>query len=389
MALRRIPALHRPMARFPVPPTPVSSTARNALILIAVVTAGAALFLLRTILTPLALALFLMVIIDGLSRVLRKRFPVLSEMAALAVAMLVTVGAFAVTVLLIAGNAPSFIGQLVADAPRLNAIIGDVAYRLHMHSPPTIQRLARQLDPAKYAGGVAQTLQGMVSNLLFIMIYLGFLFASRTGFRRKAERLFPDPVDRAGATQAFQHIRNGIERYLWIQTVTGLMIAGASTLILAAVGMPNAMFWGFLILVTSYVPIIGGLIGQFLPPLFALVEFTTYWQPGVILAGLWVVQLVVGSIIFPRMQGRSLNLDPVVILLSLSFWGLVWGLPGMFLSTPLTVTLMVVADQFPGARWVAILLSSDGEPQGADRPTEDPSETVKAEEKRPEISTYA
>ncbi|MGZ6012504.1 MAG: AI-2E family transporter, partial [Caulobacteraceae bacterium] len=314
-------------------PPPVSSAARNALMIIAVVAVGVALFFLRPILTPLALALFLMVIIDGLSRVLQRRLPALSERGALAVAILVTVASFGVTVMLIAGNAPSFISQLVADTPRLNAIIHDVAHRLHMHNPPSVQRLARQLDPAKYAGGLAQTLQGLVSTFIFIMIYLGFLFASRASFRKKALRLFPSAEGRENAGAAFQRIRNGIERYLWVQTVTGLMIAAASAVILLAVGMPNAVFWGFLILVTSYVPIIGGMIGQFLPPMFALVEFNNYWQPGAILVGLTVVQVVVGSIIFPRMQGRSLNLDPVVILLGLSFWGLVWGVPGMFLST--------------------------------------------------------
>jgi AI-2 transport protein TqsA len=111
------------------------------------------------------------------------------------------------------------------------------------------------------------------------------------------------------------------------------------------------------------------------------VEFNTYWQPGVILAGLTLIQLVMGSIVFPRMQGRSLNLDPVVILLALSFWGLVWGVPGMFLSTPLTVTLMVVCEQFPGARWVAILLSSDGDPEGADTAAADPSAPAAAARK--------
>jgi predicted PurR-regulated permease PerM len=360
------------------PPPPVSSAARNALMITAAVAAGAALFFLRPILTPFAMALFLMVIIDGLSRVLKRRLPSLTDRWALAVAILVTVTSFGVTVMLIAGNAPSFISQLVADEPRLNAVIHDVARRLHMPSPPSVHRLARQLDPAKYAGGLAQTLQGLVSTFLFILIYLGFLFASRASFRKKALRLFPSPERRENAAAAFERIRNGIERYLWVQTVTGLMIAAASTAILLIVGMPNAVFWGFLILVTSYVPIIGGLIGQFLPPLFALVEFNNYWQPGAILVGLTVVQLVVGSIIFPRMQGRSLNVDPVVILLALSFWGLVWGVPGMFLSTPLTVTMMVVADQFPSTRWMAILLSSDGEPFGELHPTADPSQAVSA-----------
>jgi predicted PurR-regulated permease PerM len=342
----------------------------------AAVAVGTALFFLRPILTPFALALFLMVIVDGLSRVLQRRLPSLTERGALAVAILVTVAGFGVTVMLIAGNAPSFISQLVSDTPRLNAIVHDVAHRLHMHNPPTIQRLARQLDPAKYAGGLAQTLQGLVSTFLFILIYLGFLFASRASFRKKALRLFPTPEGHQNATAAFARIRNGIERYLWVQTVTGLMIAVASAAILMVAGMQNAVFWGFLILVTSYVPIVGGMIGQFLPPLFALVEFNDYWPPALILAGLTVVQMVVGSIIFPRMQGRSLNLDPVVILLSLSFWGLVWGVPGMFLSTPLTVTMMVVADQFPSTRWMAVLLSSDGHPFGEDQPTDDPSQTA-------------
>jgi AI-2 transport protein TqsA len=357
-----------------LPSTSASSASRNALVLIAVIATGGALFMLRSILTPLVLALFLMVIIDGLSRVLRQRLPVLSEAVALTVAILVTVAGFGGTVLLFAGNAPGFIGQLVADAPRLNVIIADVAARLHIHTPPTVESLARQLDPAKYAGGVAQTLQGLMSSLFSILLYLGFLFASRAGLRRKTIRLFPGREQRGNALQAFQHIRNGIERYLWIQTVTGLMIAVASTAILLAVNMPNAMLWGFLILIASYVPIIGGIAGQFLPPLFALVEFNTYWQPGVILAGLTVVQLIVGSIVFPRMQGRSLNLDPVVILLALSFWGLVWGVPGMFLSTPLTVMVMVVAEQLPGARWVAVLLSSDGRPETADEAEADPSQ---------------
>src|ERR1700744_6238444 len=311
-------------------PPPVPSAARNALMLTAAVAVGVALFFLRPILTPFALALFLMVIIDGLSRVLRHRLPSLTEQGALIVAILVTVAGFGVTVMLIAGNAPSFISQLVADTPRLNAIVHDVAHRLHMHNPPTVQRMARQLDPAKYAGGLAQTLQGLVSTFIFIMIYLGFLFASRGNFSKKALRLFPSSEGRENAAAAFARIRNGIERYLWVQTVTGLMIAIASTAILQIVGMQNAVFWGFLILVTSYVPIIGGMIGQFLPPMFGLVEFNNYWQPGLILVGLSVVQFIMGSIVFPRMQGRSLNLDPVVILLGLAFWGLVWGVPGMF-----------------------------------------------------------
>ncbi len=358
------------------PPTPQSSASRHALILIAVAAGGASLWALRSILTPVALALFLMVIIDGFSRVLRQRIPKLSEQWALALAIALTVVVFAGTALLVAGDTGQFVGRLVTDIPRLNAVIAEIGPHLGLRAAPTIDELLHQLDPARYVGAVAGALQGFASEASLVLIYLGFLFASRPGVRHKLERLFLDPAEREGARQAFMHIRNGIERYLWIQTVFGLIIAAGSGVVIALAGMDNPLFWAFLILVASYVPIIGGLVGFLLPPVFALVEFDTHWQAIVVLVGLSVINFVVGTVLFPRVQGRSLNLDPVVILLALSFWGLVWGVPGMFLSTPLTVTLMVVSEQFKGAKWIAILLSADGEPEAMDQATNDPSHAL-------------
>ena len=110
----------------------------------------------------------------------------------------------------------------------------------------------------------------------------------------------------------------------------------------------------------------GGAIGCFLPPLFAIVQFPDSFLPATILfVALQAIYFVVGNIVLPRMQGDSLNMDPTVVLLSLAVWGALWGMPGMFLSTPLTVACMVILAQFDGSRWIAILLSEDGDPQGA------------------------
>ncbi len=346
-----------------LPPAGASPTARNAVILIAVVASGWALYALHGILTPLALALFMMVIIDGFSRVLRQRLPQLSDSLALALAIGLTTAAFLGSAALVAADAGQFVSQLVANLPRLNKVLAEIGPQLGLQAAPTIDELMRQLDPARYIGAVAQALQGFASESALVMIYLGFLFASRSGVQHKTERLFTDPHERESARQAFMHIRNGIERYLWIQTVTGVMIAVGSGAVIALVGMDNPLFWAFLILVASYVPIIGGLVALILPCIVALVTFDAHWHAIVLVVGLSVINFGVGNVLLPRMQGRSLNLEPVVILLALSFWGLVWGVPGMFLSTPLTVTLMVVSEQFPGARWLAILLSGDGEPE--------------------------
>ena len=346
-------------------PARSSVISRNALIFIAVILGVAALYWLKPILTPLALALFLLVMIDSFARVLRSRAPFLPHWAPLPLALTLSLLAFGLTVFIVADNTTTFVGQISDYAERLNGLIARVAAAIGVQVPPTVDQLFARLNPTRYLGAFAQGLQGFVSNAVFVLIYLGFLIASKTGFERKTVRLFPHRHERQEAVEVFTRIRNGVERYLWIQTVTGAIIAVASWAVMAAVGLDNAFFWAFLIFVAGYIPVIGGAVGVLLPPVFALVQFNGFWQAGVLFAALNIINFVVGNIILPRMQGDSLNMDPVVVLLSLAFWGALWGLAGAFLSTPLTVMTMIILAQFEGTKWIAILLSSNGDPLGA------------------------
>ena len=342
-----------------------AATARNALVIIAVVVAGAAFLWLRGILTPLALALFLMVMIDGFARVLHEKLK-FSPKAALPVAILLSIVLLGLTAFVVADNAGGFAQELVGYGPRLNGIIAKAAGAFGYATPPTLDQLVRKLNPESYLGTIADSLKGFATTAILVLIYLGFLLASRQGFERKSRHLFPGAESRAEAAQMFQRISDGIERYLWIQTVTCGMIAIASWVIMAILGLDNALFWAFLIFIVGFIPIIGGAVGILVPPIFALVQFDGWWQAAALLAGLQTVNFLVGNIVYPRMQGRSLNIDPVVVLLSLAFWGGIWGFPGMFLSTPLTVTAMVILAQFPSSHWVAVLLSGDGDPFGGE-----------------------
>ncbi len=342
-----------------------AATARNALVIIAVVVAGAAFLWLRGILTPLALALFLMVMIDGFARVLHEKLKFATQ-AALPVAILLSIVLLGLTAFVVADNAGGFAQELVGYGPRLNGIIAKAATSFGVTAPPTLDELVRKLNPESYLGTIADSLKGFATTAILVLIYLGFLLASRQGFERKSHHLFPGAESRAEAAQMFQRISDGIERYLWIQTVTCGMIAIASWVIMAILGLDNALFWAFLIFIVGFIPIIGGAVGILVPPVFALVQFDGWWQAVALLAGLQAVNFFVGNIVYPRMQGRSLNIDPVVVLLSLAFWGGIWGFPGMFLSTPLTVTAMVILAQFPSSHWVAVLLSGDGDPFGGE-----------------------
>jgi len=77
-------------------------------------------------------------------------------------------------------------------------------------------------------------------------------------------------------------------------------------------------------------------------------------------AGLGITQFTFGNVIEPSYMGRSLNLSSFMILLALSFWGLVWGVAGMFLAVPIMVMTGIVCAQFKGLRWIAVILSVDG-----------------------------
>ncbi|MBV9993939.1 MAG: AI-2E family transporter [Caulobacteraceae bacterium] len=348
------------MPRTSAPPHP----ARNAQVLVAVIVAGAALHWLAPILTPLALALFLMVMIDGLARVLRSRLPGLGASAALPAAIVVCILAFGVTVYIVAGNAAAFVGRLVSYEPRLNLLLEQLGHTLHGGVPSTVSQLVSMIDPAKFVPMVAGWVQTLASTSVFVLVYLGFMLASRHGFERKAVRIFHGRAERHEALNAFLRVRDALEQYVSIQTVCGGIIALGSWAMMMVMGLESALFWAFLIFVLGYIPIIGAAIGIIGPVLFALVQFPTIWPAAILLAGLFTLTFLVGNILLPRMQGRGLNLDPVLVLFSLGFWGALWGATGMFLSTPLTVLAMVILAQFDGSLWIAVLLSGDGDPRG-------------------------
>jgi predicted PurR-regulated permease PerM len=300
--------------------------------------------------------------IDAMGRDLHMRIPALGAGASIAAAIIVCIVVFALTVVFVAGHAAGFVIKLFAYQARLNALLQQLAHAVRLGLPRTVSQLITNLNPAQYLGSIAGMVQNLVQDGVLVLIYLGFLLASRRGFERKAVRLFHEREGRHEALQAFMRVRDSLERYVYIQTVCGGFIAIGSWAIMMLVGLQDAFFWAFLIFVIGYIPIVGAAIGIIAPALFALVQFPSAWEGLTLAAALFALAFVVGNILMPRMQGRSLNIDPVMILLSLAFWGTLWGVTGMFLSTPLTILVMVVLAQFDGTRWVAILLSADGDP---------------------------
>jgi AI-2 transport protein TqsA len=149
-----------------------------------------------------------------------------------------------------------------------------------------------------------------------------------------------------------------IREYIVLKTLISAATGIAVWVVLWFFGIPLAMVFGLLAFLLNFIPNIGPLVMCVLPlPLIFLDPRLSIASMVVAAIMMWLIQFVSGSVIEPKIMGSSFNLHPVVILLTLLLWGVVWGLPGMFLSTPITAALRIVMDRFAYTRPLARLLA--------------------------------
>ena len=332
---------------------------RNAAVFMAVVTGIFTLKYFEVILTPLVIAVFLLMLIDGFSRKLESWFPRWPGWLRSALGAVITVGGFALVVFICVRYGRDFGEQLTLIQHAIDQWLARIGDQLGVEPVNTRQFFITHGSTA--ISMVFAAARGALSGAVLVIIYLGFLLASRPAFGRKMRRLFGVEAHRAHAQRVFTRVRVASEQYVGLQTFKALMVAVSALLIMSVVGVKGASFLAFLIFLAAYVPILGGILGTIVPTLVALAQYDGPQRPLVLLALLSAATFGIENVLMPKLASDRLNLDPVAVLVSLGFWGIVFGLPGALLSTPLTVVVMAVAAEFEGSRWLAMLLSKDGD----------------------------
>jgi len=341
--------------------------------IIATVAIGMVLDVGAHILAPFALAIFIWLVMEGFARAIRKPFPSLPNWMAHTIAMTVIAVSAVIFIAVLRNAVVEFAGKSDLYEANINGMILQV-YKmvgLHADDAPTLSGLLFSKDAApriiEPALGAVQSLAG---DLVLIMIYVGFLYVTSSGFSRKLDRIFVQPHDRERARLIGAEIRRTMEQYLWVQTALSIVTSALTYVTLLALGLDNALFWSVVIFVLNYIPTVGSIAATLLPALFAVVQSDwpsympneTLWCAVAVFLGVSLWQFAIGNFVSPRMTANSLNISALVVLLSLAVWGALWGLPGMFLSAPLSVLIMIVLAQLPGTRWIAVLMSADGNP---------------------------
>ncbi|HRK64181.1 MAG TPA: AI-2E family transporter [Terricaulis sp.] len=336
---------------------------RGALWIVATGVIAAGLFFLREPLTQFAMALILWLAIDGLAETLDKRLPFMPRWLGLPIALVLVLSLVALVGFVVVQNLGAMTQSYSTYETRLNTLLADGYAMLGLAGqPPTFANLIARLDPAEIAAQLGQGLRALASDVMFTLIFLGFMFSAAAMTSRKLDYIFGKGAKREAARAVFQRIRVSMERYLWVQTVISLIITLLTYITLTVIGVHNALFWSFVIFFLNYIPTIGSIVATVLAVAAALVQFDSIGHIVATGVGVGAWQFLVGNFIQPRMTGESLNLSAVVVLLALAIWGMIWGIAGAFLAAPLTVMLMIVLAQFQSTRWIAILLSADGKP---------------------------
>ncbi len=328
----------------------------------------------RQVFIPVIIACFLSFIIYTLKETIRRgplvgRF--LPHWLCYVFAFALIISIFVLLIEIVRNN----VDALIAAAPEYETRLRDI-------SKDAIAFLKGSgLLPAELAGGVDQlraaalsminpvlsqaggAVRAVMGNSVTIFLYTVFLLLERGRIFKKINLLSTDREQRSAVNDTIRDIATLVRQYITVKTVMNLITAAISYAIMRAVGVDFAGFWALLIFLFNFIPIVGAISAISLPVILSLVQP----EGGGVQTALLALVLLVGaeqamsSGIEPRLVGKSLNLSPLVILISLAVWGSLWGFAGMLLAVPITVTIMIILTQFKSTRPIAILLSDSGE----------------------------
>jgi AI-2 transport protein TqsA len=336
-----------------------------AAILVIAATSWYLLHELAPLLRPLLLAVFLCYIIVPTHLRLRRYLTTAASIALLA-------GFTTLLLFLLAGIIYSSIVDLNEELPSLiergKEIVAAVQ-QAYQERLPVWLTSSQPADAASQAQTTDRLRQGLallvnvaagtLTEAVIVGIYLIFILLEVGRLPDRVEGSF------AGARaqqimEVVQRINEAMANYLRVKLLASLIIAVPVTLVLWAFGVKFPLLWGVLTFLGNFIPYLGSIVACALPCLLAFLEFNTVTVPAVVTAILVALHALTAYVVEPAMTGKAVGLSPLVIVAALSFWGLSWGLPGMFLAVPLTVMFKIVLENVDFTRPFALLMGGDG-----------------------------
>ena len=323
---------------------------------IALVAIGFVLKTAQSVILPLVIAWFLSYVLAPLVNFLaRHRVP---PGPSAAVVLVFLLGFFYLTGLFVHARVIAFIDEYPKYADQFAQVTADFEKRYTMPSWLSVKEFNWRQQIGQRLSTVPGFFMHFAGNLVLVLIFLVFMLLGKPYFENKVIRAFPNSQGEriTGVTHSIAH---QISRYLSIKLLVSAIVGGLTWLVLRVMGVDFPITWGVLTFLFNFVPIIGPTAATIPPALLALVQFyPNFWTAGVVLAALTLIHQVMGGFVEPKVMGENLNLSPVVILLSLIFWGWLWGITGALLAVPVAAVIKIVCENISMLKPISILMGS-------------------------------
>ena len=201
-------------------------------------------------------------------------------------------------------------------------------------------------------GSLAGNLGSLLNNAFLLFLTICFILLEASSFPHKVREAFGHSPE---IDERMTEIGQSIRRYLGIKTLTSMLTGFLAYAILLMLGVKFAPLWALVAFLLNFVPAIGSVLAAI--PAVALALVDNSGQTAAIVAiGYLAINISVGSFLEPRVMGEGMGLSPLVVIMSLIFWGWVLGPVGMVLAVPLTVILRIMLLRQPHTQWIAVLL---------------------------------
>lgn len=333
------------------------TTLTVSVVIISVIMVSAVLYFMQPVVMPIVLAIFLASLARPIQLRLQRFMP---SPLALVTTVLATGGILIAFPLVFAANLQVVIRKLPEYGPRLAALVADVEKLAREAGiDTTIFDLSSDKTTESLVSLATESLQGIASffgTAVLIIFLLIFVLAEANIIRDKLA-IALKPTNHATVMSSVASMQERIQQYVVTKTLfaaLNALVAGAFTAIL---GIDFPLLWTLLTFILYFIPTFGTLIATLPPVLLALVQFDTPTIAVVALSGLIVIFNVLGNVLEPRFMGKTLSLSPLVVFISLMFWGWFFGVVGVVLSVPLTVGIGIICQHIEPLQPIAVLLS--------------------------------
>ena len=307
-------------------------------------------YFLRSVLLPIVLAWLLSYLLRPIVRTLaRIKIPTLLGAALILITLLsaITLGVSALAAPAAGwlAKAPAGLQELQYKLMPMKRSMAEVAKASgeieKLATPDSSSKLAVEVKRRPITDTLYMRTPEFITSMVLLLILLYFLLAYDGVFIGKLIKLLPALSDKKRAVSIAHEIESQVSRYLFTVTIINCCLGLAVGTTVGLLGLRNPVMWGAMVAILNFVPYLGALTGIICMTIGAILSFDSLGYALIFPAVYLGFGILEGNFITPWVMGRSLTLNPVIILLSLVFWCWMWGIAGVILAVPILAAFKI------------------------------------------------